>query len=200
MSMYPFNPNKVGEQQQTDAGVLIDRCHLAHYRVAAALAAVADHYVASVNMANGAYTLANTSPGDGTARNVTVTQTAVGAEDTNGKIVVTGTNLAGDVISEELVPNAGATVAGTHAFATIISIVGEDWVIAEGNDTITVGFGDVVGLPDCLPHNTVLMAFENDALEAVAPTVTVDSATLDLNTVDLATALGGNPVDVYYLV
>lgn len=205
MSMYPFNPNGVGENQQSDAGVLIDRCHPAHYRVTSPLAAVANHYVVSVDMKVGAYALANDRPGDGSARSVVATRTVVDTADTPGTLVITGTDLSGEVITETI--NVGATatpVATARAFATVTSIVGAGWVIdaVEGSkDKIVVGFGDLVGLPDLLPHNTVLAACLNNVREAVAPTVTCSTTVLALNTVTLATALvNAQPVDVYYVV
>lgn len=204
MSFYPFNPNLVGAQQRSDAGSLIDRSHLAHYQIASPLAGVADHFVASVNMAVGAYTLANASPGDGSARSVVAIRTVVGGADTPGTLVITGTDLAGDVITETI--NVGATgvaVPTTRAFATVTSIVGAGWVIdgPGDEDTLVVGFGDLVGLPDLLSHNTVLLAALNNAREAVAPTVTVSATVLSLNTVTLNSALvDTQPVDVYYLV
>lgn len=203
MSRYPFDPNKTGQMQQTDTpGFLIDRCHPAHYRIASGLAAVANHYVVSVDMQNGAYTLANTAPGDGAAHSVVATRTAVGGEDTGGTLAITGTDLAGNTIQETI--NVGATtvaVATTQAFATVTSIVGAGWTKADGEDKLVVGFGNLLGLPDLLPHNTVMMAALNDVREAVAPAVTCSATVLALNTVTLATPLvDGQPVDVYYVV
>lgn len=206
MSMYPFNPNKVGQFQQTDApGMLIVRCHPAHYHILAPLAGVDDHYIAAAEMRVGAYALATASPGDGTARSVVATRTAVDTADTGGTLTITGTDLAGNVITEAIAVGAdGVAVATTRAFATVTSIVGAGWVIdgAEGTkDTIDVGFGDLIGLPDLLPHNTVMMAALNNVREAVAPAVTFSPTVLALNTVTLASPLvDGQPVDIYYVV
>ncbi len=199
--MYPFDPHSpIAAQQQTHARVLIDRAYLAHYAPGNLGAADNDYFVESTNMKLGAYTLAHNSMPGGVARNITVTQTAAGAEDTNGTITVTGTDLAGAVISEDLVPNAGETVQGSKAFKTVTSIVGAGWAIGEGNDTIVAGFGDKIGLPDRLPENTVLLAALNHVREAVAPTVAVSATDLSSNTVDLSSALDGSPVDIYYIV
>ena len=205
MSMYPFAPGKVGPNQQSDAGILIDRCHPAHYRIVSGLAAVANHYVVSVDMKVGAYALANTSPGDGAAHSVVATRTAVDTADTAGTLTITGTDLAGNTITETINVGAdGVAVATTRAFATVTSIVGAGWVIdaVEGNeDKIVVGFGDLLGLPDLLPHNTVMMAALNNVREPVAPAVTVSTTVLALNTVDLNSALvDAQPVDIYYVV
>jgi hypothetical protein len=203
MGFYPFNPNLVGDRQQTDAGLLIDRCHLAHYRVASPLAAVANHYVVSGDMKVGAYALANDRPGDGSARSVVATRTVVDTADTAGTLVITGTDLAGNVITETINVGAnGIAVPTARAFATVTSIVGAGWVIGgTDEDTIVVGFGNLVGLPDLLPHNTVLAVCLNNVREAVAPTVTCSTTVLALNTVTLASALvNAQPIDVYYIV
>lgn len=204
MSFFPFNPNiELARRMQSDVpGLYVRRMHGVRYSLTAAEAAVADvdYFVTSTNMKVGAYTLAATSMPGACARNVTVTQTAAGNEDTNGTITVTGTNLAGETISEAIVPNAGATVAGAKAFRTVTSVVGAGWVIDQGNDTITVGFGDAIGLPDLLETNTVLLAALAGAKEAVAPTVATSTAHLEGNTVDLNSALNGSAVDIYYVV
>jgi len=161
-----------------------------------------DWFVASVDMKVGAYTLAHTAPDVG-ARNVTVTQTATDTEDTNGTIVVAGTDLAGNAITETITPNAGATVAGAKAFATITSITGAGWAVdgVEGTkDKITVGFGAVIGLPDKLTDTAQLMAVSlNNVGEAIAAS-SVSATALESNTVTLTSALNGSPVKVYYWI
>jgi hypothetical protein len=162
-----------------------------------------DWFVTSADMKVGAYTLAKTAPDVG-ARNVTVTQTAVGTEDTNGTITVVGTDLAGNVISETITPNAGATVVGAKAFATVTSVTGAGWVIdgVEATaDKITVGFGALIGLPDKLTDTAqVLAASLANVKQATAPTVAVNATALESNTVDLDSALNGTAVKVYYIV
>jgi hypothetical protein len=201
MSLFPFNTNWRTRNAQTDTpGVLTQLVSPVMYTPGSPVLDDTDYFVASANMKVGAYTLAHTKPDVG-ARNVTVTQTAVGAEDTNGTILVTGKDLAGTVITETLTPNAGATVAGAKAFAEITSIVGAGWVIEEGNDTVVLGFGALLGLPDKLSDTAqVLFVSLNNAKQATAPAVTVSSTALASNTVDLDSALDGTPVKIYYLV
>ena len=153
-------------------------------------------------MAVKTYTLANSTPGDGAAHSVVATRTVNGAADTAGTLAITGTDLSGATISETINVGAnGVAVATTRAFATVTSIVGAGWVIADAADTIVVGFGDLLGLPDLLPHNTVLATALNNVREGTAPTVTASSSVLALNTVDLNSALvDGQPVDIYYIV
>jgi hypothetical protein len=108
----------------------------------AAIVGDADRWVASTNMKVGAYTLLNSgaNPTPGTARKVTLVRTVVGAADTAGTVVIVGKNLAGETITESMVPGAnGITVTSTNWFASIASITGVGWVINEANDTIVVG-------------------------------------------------------------
>ena len=202
-TLYPYNTNWMAGQRkaQSDApGVLTTLGVGVMYTPGSPVVGDADWFVASVDMKVGAYTLAHTAPDVG-ARNVTVTQTATGTEDTNGTIVVAGTDLAGNAITETITPNAGATVAGAKAFATITSITGAGWAVdgVEGTkDKITVGFGAVIGLPDKLTDTAQLMAVSlNNVGEAIAAS-SVSATALESNTVTLTSALNGSPVKVYY--
>lgn len=203
MGFYPFNTNRARRAQTDVHGVTTLMGAGVMYTPGSPAVDDADWYVASVDMKVGAYTLAKTAPDVG-ARNVTVTQTAVDTEDTNGTIVVVGKDLAGNTITETLTPDAGKTVAGTKAFAEITSITGVGWAVdaVEGKaDKITVGFGALIGLPDKLSDTAqVLAASLNNVKEAVAPAVTVSASALELNTVDLNSALNGSPVKIYYVV
>jgi hypothetical protein len=143
-----------------------------------------DKIVTIANMKNGSYTIAAQPD---IPRNVTVTHATVAAgTDTLGKLLVTGTNIDDVVISEEITPVADSTVAGLLAFKTITSIAGSGWVIAGGNDTITVGIGDLLGLPIIInADELVLLGVHGTA--NVAPTVAHDAASISKCTVNLAT-------------
>jgi len=67
-------------------------------------------------------------------------------------------------------------------------------------DQISVGWGDILGLPYKLSHNTVLATYVDDVLESTAATVTVSSTAIESNTIDPNTALAGKVVDVYLMV
>jgi hypothetical protein len=111
----------------------------AYTRFSAAPAASANRFVTSVSMQNGAYTLANTTMPTAGARKITVTHTAVSTVDTLGIITVTGTNIAGNTISEAITPLNGTTATGTKLFATVSSVVGSGWTAVAGADSVTVG-------------------------------------------------------------
>ncbi len=148
-------------------------------------AIVADRYFASAAMHNGAYAVANSGlPGDGLAHNVTMCVTDVGGTDTRGTITVTGTDIEGKIISEIFTPGAtGVTVQGTKAFKSVTSIVGSGWVTADGADTIVIGFGEIMGLPDYLAATSDVLLVGFDTGLANAPTVTQSATVLAQNTV-----------------
>lgn len=151
-------------------------------------------------MHNGVYVVANSGlPGDGLARNVTCYQTAVDTEDTNGILTVTGLDIAGKSISEEITPNAGATVQGAKAFAKVTSIVGSGWAEqGTGPDTIVIGFGELVGFPDWLSSETdVIAVIFNNTI--VAGTI-AHGAALCQCTVTGGTADGSKVLSVIYQV
>lgn len=198
--LFPFNKNRTRTAQTSSLKVYTTLRELVEYDAGTPGALVANHYVVSADMKNGAYTLAHTSPTGGGARNVTVGHTATSTVDTLGTILVTGTDLADAIITETITPSNGTTVQGTKAFKTITSIVGSGWTVNSGADKIVVGFGDLIGLPDKLASNSVFYAVYNSVREATAPTVTFSSSVLASNTVDLNTVLAGAAVKIIYAV
>ena len=67
-------------------------------------------------------------------------------------------------------------------------------------DKVSVGWGNKLGLPYMLEHNTVLAAYLNNTIESTPPTVAVDDDEVEKNTVLLASALNGTVVDIYLIV
>jgi hypothetical protein len=132
---------------------------LPRMNIAAATTAVANRFVVSANMKVGAYTLANGGlmPTAG-ARRVTVTHTTVAGADTLGTIEVVGLDLAGNVISESIVPLAGTVATGTKWFASVTSVTGVGWVAVSTADTIVVGCaaGVAVFEGDCTLYSVVV--------------------------------------------
>ena len=109
--------------------------------ISAATAAVTNRFVASVNMANGAYTIANASPTFAGGVQIVATITAVTGNDTPGTLTVVGTDLAGNVVTEVITLVAGGTATGSKVFRSVTSATQAGWVINTGNDTIVVGHG-----------------------------------------------------------
>jgi hypothetical protein len=105
------------------------------------IAADTDWFVLSTDMQNAAYTLEHTTfPGGGIGF-VTVTQTKVGNEDTNGKITIVGTDRYDAPQTEDIIPNDGATVPSANMYKTITSLTGSGWVVDAGVDIDHVVLG-----------------------------------------------------------
>jgi len=139
-----------------------------------------DRIVTTCNMKVGTYTIA-TQPD--IARNITVSATVVTGADTAGTITVAGYDINGKAISEAIVPVGDATAVGLLAFKTVTSVTGAGWVIATGNDTITIGVGDLLGLPFRITATSeVQMAYLDGTY--VAPTVAA-GGTFAGSTVDI---------------
>lgn len=151
----------------------------------------ANRAVASANMKVGTYTIANQPD---VPRNVSVTHTAVSTVDTLGTVTFVGTDYNGDALTETLTPSNGTVVNGTKAFKTVTSITGAGWVIAAGNDTITAGYGSLIGLPVALPDATGTVLGTLDTTVAVKATT---GTTLATSTVTEASGDGSKKLTIY---
>jgi hypothetical protein len=149
-----------------------------------------DQVVTVENMLVGTYTI-TASPD--VPRVLTLTHVAVGAVDTLGTVTIAGTDVNDEVISEVLTPSNGATVTGLKAFKTVTSVTGAGWVINEGNDTIIIGTGPALGLPETVVVSTTnafaKLALVDEALSAVG--TGADAAN---STATLTNALNGTSV------
>ena len=128
-------------------------------------------------------------------RNIKIKANAAGV---TGNVVLTGTNINDEPISETIALNGTTEVQGDKAFKTISSI--ELPVESHaGTDTVSIGTANKLGLPYKLALNTVLKAFRDDSLEGNAPTVATNVANFENNTILLNSALNGTDVDVYLI-
>jgi hypothetical protein len=127
------------------------------------------------------------------ARNIIVTPSA----SATGSLKLTGTNIAGTAITENLTLAGAGVVASTKAFKAVTQIDGT--FTQTTVRTLKIGTGDLLGLNQKLATNTVQMAALNDVREATAPAVTVSSTTLSLNTIDLNSAYSAtSPVKIWF--
>ena len=129
-------------------------------------------------------------------RNVTATPGGTTANVTAVSVVVTGTDIEGQVLTETLPAFTAASssaVTGSKAFATVTSIA----IPAVGSaTTVAVGLGSKLGLPFRTSLNTVFAAYLATVRETTAPTVTFDATNICNNTVTLNSALAGTAVSV----
>ena len=200
---YPRDPSKGDKLQGVLNARVVDRAHVAHLNLTAAEAATASTTAvhAAITDTGVAQTVTTGFTAPPYPRNVTATAGGTAGDIKAIQVTVEGTNEAGETITEVLpaftVDTAG-TVVGNKAFKTVtkLTLPAHDGVGA----TTALGFGDKIGLPHKLTHNTVLSAFLNNVLEGTAATVVVSATALESNTVDLNSALNGTVLDAYYVV
>lgn len=164
-------------------------------------AAAADAVHAAITGSASAATTVTTAITDPDfARCLVVTPGGTTADVAAGNVVITGTDIDGNVISENFafLANASSATNGTKAFATVTSIVipQQDGAGA----TFTIGTLDKLGLHEKLQEDSVLHTIVDGTVEATRPTVTTDSSDKTKNTIDPNTALDAS-VDVvaYYI-
>lgn len=201
---YPFNP-LLGQLMQTGVkGVSVDRGFLAHFQVSAANAVAADADGVHAAIACSADTTVTVETGftaPAVPRSITATAGGTAGSIKAVKVKVYGTNYLDEAISEELdaftVDTAGV-VESDKAFKTVTKV--EIPAMDGAGVTVTIGWGDKLGLPFKLAHNTVLFAFLDNTKEGNAPTVTTSATDFEGNTLDLNSALAGKVVDAYLIV
>jgi hypothetical protein len=104
-------------------------------------AAVTIRIVVSTNMANGAYSIANSglAPWSQGGFQLTLTHTTVAGTDTLGTIAVVGVGIDGVAKTETLVPVADSTVTGVNIYRSITSMTQAGWTAVSTADTIVAG-------------------------------------------------------------
>ena len=211
--MYPYN-YKYGQTIQTDVpSIVADRGFIANLTWTAEETAAADTdgifdgIAAGDLTATPAGTAVTVTPASDEfvaqppcARNVTVTVAATTAGHVKAApIVVTGTSLAGEVITESFTPTVDtpATLVGAKAFKTVTSVT----VPAQDGDSVTVdvGFGQLIGLPYKIAKKRVLLTL-NDGVVDTAPALTISTSALESNTVDFNGSLDGSVMDMSLIV
>jgi hypothetical protein len=144
---------------------------------------------AAVTLGNGVTTTVNTNiTNPDFARALTI-KGAMSGGSLTGNVVITGTDIRGNAISNTIALNDNATVIGTKAFKTISSILLPARVTA--GDTVSIGISDKLGL-EMIPKLAVAISAHHDAtLEGTLPTITV-GASIDLCLADFNSACGAD--------
>ncbi len=130
------------------------------------------------------------------ARNIRIKGNAA---EISGDVIITGTNIADEVITETITLNGTKEVQGNKAFKTV-SKINLPPEIHEGTDSVSVGTANKLGLPYLLELNTILSVYRNKILEDKVPTVAVSSENIENNTVLLNSALNGSQIDMFLIV
>lgn len=196
--MNPYNIDFKHKLTTNVSGVALDRSFISHFQVSAAdaVALSADGILSATALTASTQAITENISNPAIPRNISIVGNAAGI---TGDVVITGTNFADEVITETIALNATTTVEGNKAFKTVTQI---DLPVETnaGTDTVSVGFGDKLGLPYLLEHDTVLKAYLDNAKEGTAPTVATSTTAIESNTIKLNSALDGTIVDAYLIV
>jgi hypothetical protein len=140
-------------------------------------------------------------------RNISATAGGTAADIAAVQVVVTGTNVYDEVITETLpaftVDTAGA-VYGSKAFKTVTSITIPAHSGTGATTSIGTGVGGSgnvnakLGLPVKLDRDTIVNVYLNGVREGTRPGVAFSATAVESNTVQLSSALNGNAVIVDY--
>lgn len=115
-----------------------------------------------------------------------------------GSLKLTGTDIAGAAITENLTWSASSSIkTSTRAFKTVMLVQGTK--MAGDDALIDVGVGSGLGLNTKRLINTTLFATLNDVRASISST-TDNSTVLSLNLLTLGSALSGDPVKIWYIV
>jgi hypothetical protein len=140
------------------------------------IAALTTRYVVSVNLTNIAFTIANQPD---VPRNVTVQVVDTTPSINAGTITVVGLDVAGLPTSEVFAfgstPQASWTFTGTvmHAQITSITAAGVGVLGGSGDETITVGCGTVIGLPNPIVAASAVKHVWLNNIKITSPVVAV---------------------------
>lgn len=111
---------------------------------------------------------------------------------TTSNVVINGTDIRGQSISETLALNGTTPVVGAKAFKTVTSIVKP----TVGATTLSVGIGVKLGLDRNMLDQSVVDAYAAGVREATFPTVTasgtLSTASISANTITTNTAPNGS--------
>jgi hypothetical protein len=172
--MYPYN-HKKGQRIQTDAkGVSVDRAFLAHYHIDAedAPAASSDGVHAAMNLGAAVQAITTGITNPAVPRNIRIDGNV---SEIDGVVKITGTNFAGEVITEEITADGTTAKDGNLAFKTVtqIDLPIQDHSPAAQTETIEVTNG-CTNTEEISVAVTATTLLGDDSGESV--TVALDSA------------------------
>lgn len=141
-------------------------------------------------------------------RNLVMTPGGTTADVAACSVTVTGTSIAGRTITEDFAfaANASTATTGAKAFKTVTSV---DFPAACEDSpfgaTWSVGFGEKIGLKNCLagPGHIFFSTLDSGsgfAKEGTAPTMVVDADEIEKNTADFnGTMNGSSDFELYFM-
>lgn len=134
-------------------------------------------------------------------RNITATAGGTPGDIKAIQVIVYGTNINDERISETLpafTVNTTGTVTGSKAFKTVdrITIPAHDGTGA----TTAIGVGSKLGLPFKMSRNSHVMTFLDDVIEGTAPTLVSSTSAFESNHITLNSSLAGTAIKSYWVM
>lgn len=196
MNLYPYNPNLGQKVQSNVKDHIIDRSFVAHLEFSTPETQSITGVIGATALTDSIQTISANITNPDIPRNLKIKGNTEGI---TGDVVITGTNIADEVITETLALNGDTEVLGNKAFKTVTEI---DLPIETnaGADTVSVGTANKLGVPYLLKRDTVVSAYRDNTKEGTAPIVETSTTNIEDNTILLNSALNGTNVDVYLIV
>lgn len=176
---------------------LVDSTFVIKQTLGAPVVADPDRIVTAVDWGDGTLTIAAQPD---VPRNVTVALTDANNSITDGTMTITGTNIHGTVVTETVTfTQAKAGFTGSRIFAVIssVEIADTDGTVGAGVDQLTVGIGNVIGLPSPISASAAVKHVYLGGTRVASPTIATGAINSGVN-VAAATYNGSKALDVYY--
>lgn len=111
-----------------------------------------------------------------------------GTHTASGNVVIIGTDIRDQVITDTIALNSNTVVNGVKAFKTVTSVdlTGVSGIGAAS--TVSVGISAILGLGRCMSEDSYINGQVNNVYEATRATVTISATVISLNTVSFNTA------------
>jgi len=183
-----------GDAVEPSAGTL-EVAPVLHYNLETPYVGTATKMHAAVLLANGATTTVTTAITNPDFPRIL----SVKGNDGNvtGNVVITGTDINDDAITETIASNAANEVFGAKAFKTVTSIVLPAYAVA-GTESISIGMGDKFGFPVAIPNDDLVIASSFNGSADVG--TTTESATVPASIYAVAGTLdGAKDVDLWFI-
>lgn len=200
--LYPYN-SQFGQRIKTNASLATDRCFIAHDTITADTASATYCAVGiAATTAPVTYTATSITTQPDVARAITVDPTGTTNDVAAGSVTITGTDIAGNSISDAVtfIANATAAQTTTKAFASIatISFATQDGTGAK----FDIGVANKFGLKQKFKDDAfILIGLFDGVDELSSATKAVSSTELSSNTYQTAgTCDGTKSIDVFYLI
>lgn len=201
---YPFNPNLGQTMQSLAADKSVDAAYIAHLIFSADEAVVADVDAVHAAISASADTAVVVTTGftaPPCTRSITATAGGTAGSIKAVQVILEGTNDLDEVITETLpafTADTAGSVEGSKAFKTITKVTVPS--MDGAGVTVTIGFGEKLGIPFKLPTNTCLLGSKAAVIEATAPTITVSATAIEGNTIKFNSTLDGSVMHAFLIV